>query len=556
MLHVWAQDCMTRIFPNQNAPEHLMKEMCLRVAHNEVECFQIGVSGPPEALNDLHVEASDLVSTSGEAIAKDDIDVLYAEDVPVHWHAEGNPPEDLEGQAPGFYPDPLLPAVWRKQPRLQYSKTIGVWIRVKIGEAVPAGNYRGTFDVICQAGQESIQVDVEVWPFSLPRRSHLLMTNWFVLAPVLRLHKLEPFTDHFWQVIENYARDMSEHRQNVILTPLFSLDTMYPALGGELREQLVDIVKSEPGKYSFDFHNFDRWVQLFFAYNFEAIEGSHLASRSRYPADILLRKPGSDRAERHSFPSTMDSDYRVLLRQFLVALERHLRENGWLERFYLHVSDEPYGDQFEAYTSLANFVKGVAPEISRMDAMGAAEYAPYSDHPVPLEDRYEKFVESSGIPKEQIWFYYCCSPRGAWPNRFIDYPLIRTRIFTWAAFRYGIPGFLHWGLNYWMTDCSPYDNITSGIMPAGDSYVLYPPRPPSDPDAPVDSIRWEIIRKAMEDYEYLYMLRELSCAGDEKARKLLEEMETQIMPSFTEHTRDYRYLEDFRLRAGRIIAGS
>ena len=77
---------------------------------------------------------------------------------------------------------------------------------------------------------------------------------------------------------------------------------------------------------------------------------------------------------------------------------------------------------------------------------------------------------------------------------------------------------------------------------------------PDESDDPVDSIRWEIIRKAMEDYEYLYMLRELSESGNEQAKSLLVEFEEKVVPNFTEHTRDSDYLEDFRFRAGQIIA--
>ena len=132
------------------------------------------------------------------------------------------------------------------------------------------------------------------------------------------------------------------------------------------------------------------------------------------------------------------------------------------------------------------------------------------------------------------------------------------------AFKHGIPGFLHWGLNHWgwhqpnyrAEAYNPYDNTTGGSLQAGDSYVIYPPRMPSESHEPVDSIRWEIIRKAMEDYEYLVMLRDVATAGGplgERASGMLDEFEQAIVPSFTEHTRDAAYLEVFRRRAGRVI---
>jgi len=562
MLHVWTQDCMTRIFANQDPPENKKKDVLLHVAGNEVGDFQIGISGPPDDLNDLSIKASDLVSESGEKISKENVDLLYAEYVPVHWQSAGNSPDDLEGQAPGFYPDPLVPSLWRGVGRVQFPGTVSAWVRVRVGESVSAESYSGTIKIACKAGEADIQVTVQVLPFALPKQSHFLMTNWFLLSPIMKFHNLEPLTDRFWQVLERYAKNLSDHRQNVVLTPLFRISGTNELLDGRLRGALIDILESEPGKYVFDFHNFDRWVKLFLDHGFQAIEGSHLAGGSRNASGILLRKPGQDQAEPRSFASTMDSDYRNFLQQFLTALREHLQKKGWLEKFYLHLSDEPHGDQFEAYTSLAKFVKGIAPEIHLMDAMGDGQYAPFIDHPVPLESVYESFVESSGIPQEQIWFYYCCGPTGAWPNRFLDYPLIRVRIFTWLAFKYGIPGFLHWGLNHWAWhppfytkhSYNPYDNTTGGSLQAGDSYVIYPPRMPNESDDPVDSIRWEIIRKAMEDYEYLYMLRELSESGNEQAKSLLVEFEERVVPNFTEHTRDSSYLEDFRLRIGQVIA--
>jgi len=143
--------------------------------------------------------------------------------------------------------------------------------------------------------------------------------------------------------------------------------------------------------------------------------------------------------------------------------------------------------------------------------------------------------------------------------------LIRVRIFTWLAFRYGAAGFLHWGLNHWdwhppfyrAEIYNPYDNTTGGSLQAGDSYVLYPPRMPSESHEPVDSIRWEIIRKAMEDYEYLYLLREVSRGARRSAKNaktLLAEMRKNIAPDFVSHTRDERYLERYRRRVGSLLA--
>jgi hypothetical protein len=275
MIRIWAQDCMTRIFPNTKIPEHTEKEAFVRSARNEVACFQIGISALSRDLNDLRVETADLVSQSGEIISKDDIDVLYAGYVPVHWHSAWNEPDDLEGNAPGFYPDPLFPSLWRGVDRAQFPHVISLWVRIRINESIPAGNYKGAIKISCKAGEDNIKVELQVLSFTLLKRSHFLMTNWFLVGPIMRFHKLEPLTDKFWQVIERYAKNLADHRQNVVLTPLFCMKNMPNLMDGRIQGQLVDTLETEPGRYMYDFHNLDRWIDLFFGHNFEIIEGSN-----------------------------------------------------------------------------------------------------------------------------------------------------------------------------------------------------------------------------------------------------------------------------------------
>ena len=68
----------------------------------------------------------------------------------------------------------------------------------------------------------------------------------------------------------------------------------------------------------------------------------------------------------------------------------------------------------------------------------------------------------------------------------------------WANYSEHLAGYLHWGLNYWGSDPSARP---SDRLPPGDTHVLYP-----GPSGPLSSIRWEIQRESLEDYEYLHLL--------------------------------------------------
>ena len=91
-----------------------------------------------------------------------------------------------------------------------------------------------------------------------------------------------------------------------------------------------------------------------------------------------------------------------------------------------------------------------------------------------------------------------------YPNRFLDYPLSRVRVLHWINYTADLAGYLHWGLAAWGDD--PF-GVPRDRLPPGDTHVIYPGR-----QGPLDSIRWEIQRDSIEDYEYLRLLEAKTAA--------------------------------------------
>ena len=77
----------------------------------------------------------------------------------------------------------------------------------------------------------------------------------------------------------------------------------------------------------------------------------------------------------------------------------------------------------------------------------------------------------------EFWFYICYQPMGKFPNRFIDFAGVKSRLVPWVGFQSGATGYLHWGLNFWSKDFKEM-----GFGP-GDTWVLYPGKagPRSEP---------------------------------------------------------------------------
>ncbi len=102
----------------------------------------------------------------------------------------------------------------------------------------------------------------------------------------------------------------------------------------------------------------------------------------------------------------------------------------------------------------------------------------------------------------------------------------------------------------------------------GDGRFIYPPEAaadahPSGPvlDGPVDSIRWEMLRDGIEDYEYLVVLRKLIeankgklTAGRQQKYVALLEVPEDITSDMTTFTNDPAPIEARRDRIARAIS--
>ena len=222
--------------------------------------------------------------------------------------------------------------------------------------------------------------------------------------------------------------------------------------------------------------------------------------RNQGAEELLLWDP--------NVPATSPS-YRTFLAQFMPTFKAFLEEEGVLDTSIFHVSDEPHGETHrENYRRARELLRETAPWMKTMDALSEIEYGRQriTDMPIPSISAAKQFVQE-GIP---CYAYFCCGPRGLYPNRLMDTPLAKIRALGWLFYRFRIRGFLHWGYNYWYKSqtrqlIDPYSVSDALAWPGwayGDSFVVYPGE-----RGPVDSIRWEIFAEGLADFALLQTLR-------------------------------------------------
>ena len=330
---------------------------------------------------------------------------------------------------------------------------------------------------------------------------------------------------------------MAEYRQNVaLISPL----------------SLADYGVDASGSLTFDFSRFDRWVQIFIDEGcIGRIEGGHIGGRmggweSDFGATVRLVRDGKVVSERVNPDS---EEARNFYSSFFPAVVAHLKEKGWLDIYMQHLADEPTSSNFESYKALAALARTYAPELRIIEATHSKDLTGSIDVWVPqlnyFHENFEHYKERQAAGDE-IWFYTCVFPQGEYANRFIEQPLIKTRLLHWINFKYGATGYLHWGYNHW-TDDDPITHTTRPhngppYLPAGDPWIVYPGK-----NGPLASIRFAAMRDGVVDHELLSMIAE---KNNEQAWNLA----AKLVLDFDKYDTDIKTFREIRKEMLRLLS--
>ncbi|MCS6830249.1 MAG: DUF4091 domain-containing protein [Armatimonadota bacterium] len=407
----------------------------------------------------------------------------------VEYHRVGKnstatPQEELVRKAPADFPDGLLEET---SITLQPAQNQPVYVQWQIPVNAPAGDYRGTITIRLQNGQITVPVRLTVYHFTFPKRTRLKVTVWMNDGELAKQQGVEYLSEAFWQLLERTARLMRQYHHH----------TWVP-WGTNKAIRGVD------GKLRYDFSVLDRWIQTYLDAGFEFIELQHVGGREHGQWEDKNFVAYPLRCENEA---TGQTEW-IPVEEWLPALHEHLRQKGWLDRCMIHVADEPIEVNVASWKQLSERVKRLAPQLKRVDAIHVADLDGYLEVWVPqlnfLEQWFQQFqrIQKRGA---ELWFYVAWLPQGKYPNRLIDYPLIKTRVLHWFNHWTDTTGFLHWGYNFWG---QPFDEQ----LAPGDNWIVYPGK-----SAPRSSLRYEAMREGIEDYEYLCLLEE---AAEQTAKRL------------------------------------
>lgn len=522
----WTCTPMIKIMHDTTIPTEIAKAVRIYAAANEYEPFQI-VLTPKKGLSGVKVIPHTLTGPQGAKIPAWNVSIRNVEYVNVTEATS----KDVK---PGWYPDPIPGHTPFEAPAGQNSP---LWVTVYVAPKTPAGEYKGTIDIT--AGGISkivVPINLRVWGFELPSVSRLrtaygLSSGWV-----------------------NKYQGASTLEQKRRLTDLYNLDFFKHRISPYTPYANYDIkITTENGNVKLDFNDFD------------------IAIRKYFPLVNSFMLPRFGMFDDVGFGKGADADRMKI--EYMRQVAEHLVAKGQLAKGYDYIMDEPEESQYDSIVQAATNVR-MADERIKILLTNQVEpkLVGSVDIWTPIMPKYdEERSKARQAAGEEVWWYICTWPKHPYPNNFVDYTPIHHRIMPWISWRYGVTGILYWETCYWQDNPweSPmsYPDHRKWQWGNGDGHLLYPPvRKPSATfvdKGPVSSIRWEIIREGIEDYDYFCILKD-EISGASASVKLKPSYKNALQAlklinanakSRTEYCRDPGQLGSVRVKIAEAIEG-
>ena len=224
---------------------------------------------------------------------------------------------------------------------------------------------------------------------------------------------------------------------------------------------------------------------------------------------------------------TVDDQKRIArCKEILRQTQAHLEAKGWLKYAYICTIDEPGKAAFPQVKQAFGLVHEVAPKLKCLLTYGYGaskpvepgnpvykELAGFVDIHVPHSDCFEPiYLKERQKAGDEIWAYVCISAQNPYLNCWgIDYPGIEQRMLYWQLYQHDITGFLYWATTYWPVD--PWKDPLTYPGGNSDGSMIYPGE-----TGPINSIRWELTRDGIEDYDMMTLLAEKAAALEKAGR--------------------------------------
>jgi hypothetical protein len=502
----WTTPPSEHVFKNSPVPAEVNSEVRVYAAQNEFEPFQVVVK--PSASGAVTVS----MDSFGAGITAEIYQVQYV---------NITQPTDYSSST-GEYPDPLWPLNNPASVNLTAGENTSFWFNIFVPKGTPSGDYTANVSI---AGV-SLPVRLHVFNFALPDETHVQSQMNFSYQTILTRYGVSNIEgSEYWDTIQRINQMMIDHR-------LTSANPLWP--GG---------VTSSGGGPFIHYDCNGNLTDTDGIWGFESpaanyLKGNNLRNLVGFPSFMAATFRNNDASEDqrpNSFcgqsrtsadwvsPAASSSPYNQKWFQYISELQNYLSATGYLSQAYDYIANEPQNQaDYDAVAWYSQELKKAAPNLKLMvSEEPKPEIYANPTYPGAKIDIWLAHLGSHFNPEvsldrlanhnEETWIYFLKSTYLPRFNPFtIDHSGAEARFTGWFLWKYRLRGIAYYRFNDWSQN--PWTDPLANEQ-NGEFFMLYPPSKGNTNIAYgangqrfVPSIRLELLRDGLEDYEYFYRL--------------------------------------------------
>ena len=550
---LWTTPPSERVFKTTSIPTTTGAEVKVYAAGNEFEPFQVVVK--PASSGNVAVSIDSFGSgITAEIYQVKDVNITQA--------------TDSLGKT-GPYPDPLWPLANGATVAVTANENTAFWFSV----FVPSGTASRDYTSNVHLGGISVPIRLHVFNFAIPDQLHVASQMNMSYETILNAYGVPGTDNEYWMYVDKIKQYFIDHR----LTPSSVLWSGGLTAGSTFAEPYIGYncgthtFSDSDGIWGFEapaarYLRGDGLMSGQFATPFNGGTGfsTFMAASFADNDPSFDQRPATFCGQTRSASDWLQnptSAYNTAWFAYVTAMQNYLAGLGYLDEAYHYIANEPQDQaDYNAVAWYSRYAHAAAPNLKLMvseeprpeiyDQTGA-----HIDTWLPVLNNYNPTVSHDRELNhgEATWIYFLYGTRPPYFNPItLDHPGIESKLSGWFLWKYRIRGLAYYSLNDWSRN--PWtDPMTDGQN--GDTFMLYPPSE-SNAAIPygsnghrfVPSIRFELMRDSLEDYEYLYVLNggqpvvDQANAADTQANK--------IVAGLTSYTRNSEFMYNLRRLIG------